>query len=100
GRDIQSGLPLQADRLQRIGVARPADEEVATTADADRRIGADPAIAAGEFAIAEPSRRRVDGPGELRVRGDTEIQANAAHGRDIGFGTVARALEHAFKACN
>src|SRR6185312_15939208 len=38
GCDIQSGLSLQADRLQRIGVARPANQEVAATADADRRI--------------------------------------------------------------
>ena len=68
GRDIQSGLALHADRLQRIGVARTADQEIAAAADADRRIGADAAIGAREVAVAEPRVRRVDGPGELGLR--------------------------------
>src|SRR6201994_1112178 len=98
GSDIQSGLALHADRLQRIGIARTADQEIAATADADRRVGADAAIGAGEFAEAEPAGRRIDGPPHLRLRGDAEIKADAPQGRDIGLGPAARALEYAFQA--
>src|SRR6201996_8447803 len=97
GRDIQSGLALHADRLQRIGIARTADQEVAAPAAADRRIGADAAIGAGEFAEAEPRGWCVNGPYELRLRGDAEIDADAPHGREIGLGPPAGALEHAFE---
>src|ERR1700731_1797008 len=38
GRDIQSGLALHADRLQRVGIGRTADQEIAATANTDRRI--------------------------------------------------------------
>src|ERR1700742_86521 len=96
-RDIQSGLALHADRLQRIGVARTADQEVTAAADADRRIGADPAIGAGEFAEAEPRGWCANGPDELRLGGDAEIDADAPHGRDISLGPPAGALEHAFE---
>src|SRR5215207_4588687 len=57
GRDVQSGLSLQADRLQRVGVGGTANQKIAPAADADRCIGADAAIAAGEFAAAEPAVR-------------------------------------------
>src|SRR5690242_17399356 len=97
GGDIQAGLSLHADRLQCIGIARTADQEVAPATDADRRIGADPAITASKLAKTEPGRRRADRPGELRLRSDAEIEANAPDGRDIGFGAAARALEHTFQ---
>src|SRR6201994_4850738 len=97
GSDIQSGLALHADRLQRIGIARTADQEIAATADADRRVGADAAIGAGEFAEAEPRGWCVNGPDELRLRGDAEIDADAPHGREIGLGPPAAALEHALE---
>src|SRR5689334_24818891 len=41
GGDIQPFLALHAKRLQRVGVGRTADQEVAAAADADRCIGAD-----------------------------------------------------------
>ena len=44
GRDVEPGLALHADRLQRVGIARAADQEIAAAADADRRVGADAAI--------------------------------------------------------
>ncbi len=50
GRDVQPGLALHADRLQRIGVRRAADQKIAAAADADRGVGADAAVIAGEFA--------------------------------------------------
>jgi hypothetical protein len=50
GGDVQPGLALHAERLQRVGIGRTAHQEVAAAADADRCIGADAAIAAGEFA--------------------------------------------------
>ena len=89
GRDIEPGLALQADRLQRVGILRTADQEIAAAADTDRRVGADAAIVAGEFAAAKPAGRRVHRPGELGLLGDAEIEAEPAHGRDIGFGTAA-----------
>src|ERR1700761_5142938 len=79
-RDIQSGLTLQADRLQRVGIGRTADQEIAAAADADRDVGADTAIAAGEFTISEPVGRRVHRPGELGLLGDAEIEPDATHG--------------------
>ena len=98
GRDVQSGLALHADRLQRVGIRRAADQEIAAAADADRRIGADAAIIAGEFAAPDPAGRRIHRPGKLGLLGEAEIDAEAANGRDIGFGTAALALEHAFEA--
>ena len=55
GRDVQAGLALHADRLQRVGILRTADQEVAAETDADRRIGADAAVIAGEFAASKPA---------------------------------------------
>src|SRR5579859_6492244 len=98
GRDVQPGLALHADRLQRIGIAGTADQKIAAAADADRRIGADAAIGAGEFAVAEPAHGRVDGPGELGLRGDAEIDADAPYGRHIGLGATAGTLEDALEA--
>src|SRR5262245_31421042 len=41
GGDVQSGLTLHADRLQRVGILRTANEKIAAKADADRGVGAD-----------------------------------------------------------
>src|SRR5262245_52661284 len=95
-RHVQSGLTLHTDRLQRVSVARSAHQEIATAADADRCVGADAAILTGEPAETEPRGRRGDGPGELRLRGDADVDADAPHRRDVGLGPAARALEHAF----
>src|SRR5207248_10325022 len=64
GRDIQPGLALHAERLQSVGIGRTADQKIAAKADADRRVGADAAVAAGKLAASEPSRRRVHRPGK------------------------------------
>src|SRR3954467_2951860 len=98
GRHVQAGLALHAERLQREGIRGAADQEVAAAADADRRVGADAAVIAGEFAAADPGVRRVHRPRQLRLRGDAEIKAIAAHSGDIGFGATALALEYAFEA--
>src|SRR4051812_1236482 len=97
GRDVQPVLALHADRLQRVSIRRAADQEIAAAADADRRIGADATIGARKFTISETIVRCVDGPGELGLRGDTEIEANPAHGGDIRLGPAAFALEYAFE---
>src|SRR5437879_13792107 len=86
GRDIQPGLALYADRLQRVAVRGASDEEIAAAADTDRRVGADATVISGEIAAADPAVRRVNRPGQLRLRGNTEVEAIAAHGRDVGFG--------------
>src|ERR1700682_4612571 len=96
--DVQSGLALRADRLQRKGMGWAADQEIAAAADADRSVGADAAITAGEIAASEPAVRRIHRPGEFGLLGNAEIEADPAHGCEIGFGTAAVALEHAFEA--
>src|ERR1700726_4371414 len=98
GRDVKAGLPLHADRLQRVGIRRSADQEIAAAADAHRRIGTDAAVGAGELAAPEPAGRRIHRPGKSALFGDAEIEAEAAYGRHIGFGTAAVAAEHAFEA--
>src|SRR5277367_4299849 len=62
GGHIQPGLALHAERLQRIGVRRTADQEVAAAADPYRCIGADAAIISGEIAVSDPCVRRVHRP--------------------------------------
>jgi hypothetical protein len=42
GCDIQSGLPLHADRLQGIGILRAADQKIAAEADPDRGLAPTP----------------------------------------------------------
>src|ERR1700761_5184353 len=79
GRDVQAGLALHADRLQRIGVARTTDQEVAAAADADRGVGANAAIAAGKRAVADRANRCINRPGKLGALGDAEIEAEAAN---------------------
>src|SRR6476661_4837524 len=98
GRDVQPGLALHADRLQRVGIRRPADQKVAAETDADRGVGADAAITAGEFAASESPRGRVYRPGKPGLVGEAEIDAVTADGCDVGFGTAAFALVYAFEA--
>src|SRR3569623_2055947 len=50
--DVQAGLALQAERLQREGVGRTADQEVAAAAAADRGIVVFARVAAGLLACA------------------------------------------------
>ena len=57
GSDIQPGLALHADRLQRIGILRPADQKVAAAADPDRCVGADATVIAREIAASNPAGR-------------------------------------------
>src|SRR5260221_14064388 len=98
GGTIEPGLALHAERLKRVRVRRPADQEIAAATDADRRVGAEATVIAGEIAAADAAVRRIHRPGQLSLRGDAEIEAIAAHGRDVGFGTPPLALEHAFEA--
>ena len=97
GRDVQPGLALHAERLQRVGVGGTANQEVAAAADADRGNGADAAIAAGEFAAPEPGVRRTDGPSQLGLLGDAELSTDALHLGDVGLRPAACAAEHAFE---
>ena len=90
--------PWMLSRLQCVGVGGTAHQEVAAAADSDRRIGADAAIAAGEFAAPEPGVRCIDGPGQLGLRGDAEIETDALHFGEVGFRPSAVAAEYAFEA--
>src|SRR3984893_2054342 len=98
GRDVQPGLALHADRLQRIGIRRTADQKIAAETDPDRGVGADTAVIAREIAAANTAGRCVHRPGKLGLVGETEIHAVAVDGCDVWFGTAAFALEHTFEA--
>jgi len=63
----------------RIGIGRTADQEIATAAETDGRVGADTAIIAGEIATADVAARRIHRPGKLRRFGEAEIDADPAH---------------------
>src|SRR3981189_17963 len=97
-RDVQPGLALHADRLQRVGILRTANQKVAAAADPDRRVGADATVIAREMATSDPPGRRVHRPGQSGLIGDTEIHPKAAQGCDVRFGTAAFALKYTFKA--
>src|SRR5260370_27107308 len=62
GRDIQSGLALHADWLQRGGSRLAADQKVAAKTDADGSVGADAAVIAREIAASNLPRRRIHRP--------------------------------------
>src|SRR6267154_2305001 len=98
GGDVQPGLALHTEGLQRVGILRAADQKIATAADPDRRIGADATVIAREIAASHPAGRRIDRPGKFGLLGEADIQAIAADGCDIGFGTAAFAPEYTFEA--
>src|SRR6202790_840034 len=97
-RDVQAGLALHAERLQRVGVLRTADQEVAAATNPDRSVGADAAVIAGEIARSNPPGRRIHRPAQPGLIGDAEIQAKSMHGCDVRFGAATLALKHAFEA--
>src|SRR6266704_1717117 len=70
GSDIQPGLALHADRLQRIGILRPADQKVAAAADPDRCVGADATVIAGEISASNPAGRCVHLPRKPALIGE------------------------------
>src|SRR5216684_1544918 len=88
GRNVQPGLALHADRLQRVGIGRTADQKIAAATDPHRRIGADAAVIAREIAAPDAAARRIHRPGKSRLIGDTKVQTEPAHGCDIGLGTA------------
>ena len=98
GGDVQPGLALYADRLQRVGILRTADQKITAETDSDRGIGADAAVIAGELTTSNLAGRCVHRPGELGLLGETEIDADPANRGDIGLGTAAFALEYAVEA--
>src|ERR1700687_3908460 len=73
GRDVQPGLALHADRLQRVGIRRPADQKVAAETDTDRGVGADASVVARKISAPDPCVRRIPRPGQSGLVGDTEI---------------------------
>src|ERR1700682_6108570 len=98
GRDVQPGLALHADGLQRKGICRTADKKIAAETDADGSVGADAAIIAREIAASNPPRRRIHCPGKSGLIGEAEVHAVPADGCDVRFGTAAFALKHTFEA--
>ena len=88
GGDIQPGLALHAKRLQRVGVGRTADQEVAAETYANRSIGADAAVRTGEFAGRQRGVRCAHRPGELGLLGEAEIDADPANDVLIVIGAI------------
>ena len=97
-RDVQPGLALHADGLQRIGIRWTADKKIAAETDADGSVSADATIVAREIPASNLPRRRIHRPGKPGLIGEAEIHAVAADGCDVGFGTAAFALEHTLEA--
>jgi hypothetical protein len=83
GRDIQSGLALHADGLQRVGIPRTADQKVAAETDPNLRVGADAAVVAREIAATDPAGRCIDRPGKSGLIGEAEINAVPMDGCDV-----------------
>src|ERR1700730_15738406 len=75
GRDVQPGLALHADGLQRIGIRRTADQKIAAETDPDRGVGADTAVIAREIAAANTAGRCVHRPGKFGLVGATKRTA-------------------------
>src|SRR5712672_1652035 len=75
GRDVQSGLALHADGLQRIGIRRAADQKIPAETDADGSVGTDATVVAREIAASKPARRRIHRPGKSGLIGEAEILA-------------------------
>ncbi len=89
GNGGKTGLALEAERLQRIGIGGTTHQEVCTDADTDGRIGAEAAVLAGERARSDAVGRGVDGPGEAGLLGDAEVETVAMNAGDVRLGIAA-----------
>src|SRR3982074_1116590 len=97
GRDVQPGLTLHTERLQRVGILRATDQKIAAPADADRCVSPDTTVIAREIAVSNPAGRCVHRPGKPRLAGEADIHPVAADGCDIRFRPAAFALEYTFE---
>src|SRR5258705_13415207 len=80
GRDVQSGLALHADGLQRIGIRRAADQKIAAETDADGSVGSDATVVAREIAASKPPRRCIHRPGKPVRTGEAEFNPEPPEG--------------------
>jgi hypothetical protein len=96
-RCVEAGLALNAERLERDRVVRPADQQIAAAADADLGVAADATVVAGQVATADAAGRGVHGPREVGALGDADIKAETGDGRDVRLRTTAPAGEHAIE---
>src|SRR6266849_6872775 len=78
-RDIESGLSLEAQRLQREGILRAAHQRIGVAADHDRGAGSKPAVVAGKIAGADPARGREHRPTQCRLLREADIEADPPH---------------------
>src|ERR1700694_5776674 len=74
-RDVQPGLALHADGLQRIGIRWTADKKIAAETDADGSVSADATIVAREIPASNLPRRRIHRPGKPGLIGEAEVHA-------------------------
>ena len=75
--DVESRLPLHAERLQGHGIVRAADQRIRACAAAERSIGLPADIIAGEIAEADLRRRRENGPHQRGRFGEADIDPEA-----------------------
>src|ERR1700761_2472669 len=79
--DAETDIALDAQRLQRDGFVRAADQDIGAETEADGGAAVDTGIVAGEIALPEPRRRRIHAPGQPGLLGDADIDADLPDGR-------------------
>src|SRR5262245_47129693 len=82
GRDVQAGLTLDGDRLQRHGTIRAADQHVGTETSAYGRLSGGTHIVASQRRDAAAGRR-IDAPHHLATGGGAEVEAELPDRPDI-----------------
>src|ERR1700683_1707623 len=95
GRDIESDLTLQAQRLQRDRIVRAAHQHIATNPDPERRAAICADIVAREIAEPELHDRRVDAPGQRRFLGEADTGPPLPRGPGIAVLRPALGSQHA-----
>src|SRR6266567_4867266 len=96
-RDIESGLSLQAQRLQREGILRPAHQRVGVAPYDDRGAGSEAAIAPGEITRADVACRGEHHPSQCRLLREADIETDPPHQPIVRITRTAVRLEPALQ---
>jgi len=94
-RDIETGLSLQAQRLQGKRIGRAAHQRIGIAADADSRARRDAAIGAGEIARADQVGRRENGPAEHGSFREADVETGAMDDAVVAISGAVVGLERA-----
>src|SRR5262249_18891271 len=99
-RQIEPGLTLQAQRLQRNRAVRSADQHIGIAAGTDRGARGDPTVIPGEVARTNIARRREHRPTQHRSLGHAQVEADFPHDAMVGHGGRSAGVENAGKFVN